>query len=396
MHQSFPSRADPTPAESVSPSATPEAAPTGRESPGPAAGSGGARGRPEEPSPEPGPWPAVRPALLGDPLPDLPEADAVGFAAVRRDWEARLTPIDEAERAVSDTLACAAWRRRRLDAVDERVLRALAEGRVPAGMPSLSALIRYRARLAKDGEVLKAELRWLWGLRPMAISFRNRNPARRDWILEMVSLIRPGWRPGTRYAAPEAADGESGPEPVDLAATRAPTGEPTPAEPATAGRAAASAPDRPPRPEPERTGSASPSRADPSLRSEPARAPQSAAPMPEPRTEAAKSGPAMTASRPTSSPPPHEPQPTSGPGVTAPAPTDRAPAGAAGADPGGAPPARRAQVAPEPPRGPSPQQEEPGGPPLPPFARAAYERPVPTLASLRAAVAAAARRAASG
>lgn len=374
MHQSFPSHADPAPAGSVPPSATSEAGATGHVPPSDAAGPAAARGGPEGSRRERASWP-VRPALLGDPLPDLPEADAVGFAGVRRDWEARLTPIDEAERAVSDTFACAAWRRRRLDAVDERVLRALARGEVPAGMPSLETLIRYRARLAKDSEVLKAELGWLWRLRPLAISLQNRNPARRDWLIEMASLIRPGWRTDRRNADPEAASSESGPEPAEPGLSRAADVEPAPAEPA---------------------GSGSPSTADPRLRSEPARAPRPVAPEAGPAGEAPRPAPEATDPPPTRAPVAREPQPPRGPGGSAAASTDRAPAAAAASGPGGVPPDRAAQAAPERSCRPSAQEAAAGGPTLSPFARSALERPVPTLASLRAAVAAAARRAASG
>lgn len=393
MHQSFPSHADPAPAGSVPPSATSESEATGRMPPG--AGAAAAQGRPEGSRRERASWP-VRPALLGDPLPDLPEADAVGFAGIRRDWEARLTPIDEAERAVSDTFACAAWRRRRLDAVDERVLRALARGEVPAGMPSLETLIRYRARLAKDSEVLKAELGWLWRLRPLAISLQNRNPARRDWLIEMASLIRPGWRTDRRNADPEAASSESGPEPADPELSRAADVEPAPAEPATAGRAAASAPEPQQRPAPEPTESGSPSKGDPDLRCEPARAPRPVAPEAGPAEEAPRPTPEATDPPPTRAPLARGPQQPPGPGSSAAAPTDRAPAAAAASGPGGVPPDRAPQAAPERPGRPSAQEAAAGGPALSPFARTALERPAPTLASLRAAVAAAARRAASG
>ncbi len=396
MQQSFPSHADPAQADPAPRSTAAEADPTGQMPPGAGADPAGAPNRPEEAGREPGFWPVVRPALLGDPLPDLPEADSVGFAGVRRDWEARLTPIDEAERAVSDSFACAAWRRRRLDAVDERVLRALARGEVPAGMPSLETLIRYRARLAKDAEVHKAEISWLWRLRPMAISFQNRNPARRDWILEMVSFIRPGWRPGTRYAAPEAAEEANGPEPAEAGTGRAAGVEAAPAEPPTAGRTAAAAPEPPPRPAPEPTGSGSPNAADSSRRFEPAPAPRPAAPEAGPTIEASKPGPAVTAPPATSPPAARGPQPTPDLGFTDPVATDRAPPAAAAAGPGGVPTGRAAQAAPQNSRRPSPQEATAGGSPLPPFARSALERPVPTIASLRAAVAAAARRAVSG
>jgi len=189
----------------------------------------------DEPAPR---QPAVPPLRLGDPLPDLSEEEAPAFAALRRDWEARLVPVDEAEQAVADTFACAAWRRRRLDAVDERVLRSLARGEVAAGMPSLDSLIRYRARLAKDADELKLELRWLWQLRPVAIPSRALSQGRREWCAEMHGKVRAVRRAMTEPTAPEptvtTGPADSPAEPV--APASAPTTAPPPSAP-TAGPA---------------------------------------------------------------------------------------------------------------------------------------------------------------
>ena len=191
----------------------------------------------DEPAPR---QPAVPPLRLGDPLPDLSEEEAPAFAALRRDWEARLVPVDEAEQAVADTFACAAWRRRRLDAVDERVLRSLARGEVAAGMPSLDSLIRYRARLAKDADELKLELRWLWQLRPVAIPSRALSQGRREWCAEMHGKVRAVRRAMTEPTAPEptvtTGPADSPAEPV--APASAPTTAPPPSAP-TAGPAVA-------------------------------------------------------------------------------------------------------------------------------------------------------------
>jgi len=151
-------------------------------------------------------WPVAPPLLLGEPLADLPEEEAAGFAALRLAWEARLEPIDEAEQCLSDTFACAAWRRRRLDAVDERILRALAQGRAPADMPSLSTLIRYRARLAKDAQELRAELKWLRQLRPFDVPAWALSHASQQWkaaVREKLVAIRRAapWPPAASAAA---------------------------------------------------------------------------------------------------------------------------------------------------------------------------------------------------
>jgi|GEM_PF-3630269 len=184
--------------------------------------------------------PVAPPLLLGEPLADLPEDEAAGFAALRLAWEARLEPIDEAEQCLSDTFACAAWRRRRLDALDERILRALAQGRALADMPSLSTLIRYRARLAKDAQELRAELKWLRQLRPFDVPGWALSRASQQWKAAMreklVAIRRAApWPPAASAAAgsgPPAACAEPPPAATAEATTRPVRGEP--AEPTLA------------------------------------------------------------------------------------------------------------------------------------------------------------------
>ncbi|BCX17051.1 MAG: hypothetical protein KatS3mg117_0733 [Geminicoccaceae bacterium] len=181
--------------------------------------------------------PVAPPLLLGEPLADLPAEEASGFAALRLAFEARLEPIDEAEQCIADTFACAAWRRRRLDAVDERILRALAEGRAPAGMPSLSTLIRYRARLSKDAQELRLELKWLRQLRPFDVPSWALSRASQQWKADMheklVAVRRAAT--GSRAAAAEApaapAATRADPPPAnasEVASCPAPDGSPEP------------------------------------------------------------------------------------------------------------------------------------------------------------------------
>ena len=165
------------------------------------------------------PGPAARPRTLpssssGPPglAAALEPEDARLYRALRRDWHARIRPLDEAERAAADTMAGRIWRRWRLEAVEEQVLRALGRGAAVPGLPSLAQLTRYRARLAADYALLADELAELRDSRPrervppgltpdglewLAARLRARRPAQAD---------RPAERPGEPvHAAPEPA-----------------------------------------------------------------------------------------------------------------------------------------------------------------------------------------------
>lgn len=245
----------------------------------------------------------VRPSRLINPLPDLPDEEIDGFRTILRDWEARLNPIDDAERAVADTFACAAWRRRRLDAVDEQVLRSLARGQVPpAGMPSLSTLIRYRARLAKDVDVLKIELKWLWRLRPKAVLEDDLNPARFAWLLEMRRKDRTHGGVEDRDATAEPADRAAAVPPSEAPIeapseppSKAPVEPPIEAQPpvAPAARAAQAA----------GPAEAPPARGGPSMAAEPAARRATAEPVPAAAAAAAGGPPAAHDEAPTQSAP---------------------------------------------------------------------------------------------
>jgi hypothetical protein len=88
--------------------------------------------------------------------------DAAALAALRGALLARHLPRDAAEAHWVEELAFAAWRQRRLRTLEAEVLaRVGAGGEAPSpALPSLSTLIRYRARLDRDwrraGEELEA------------------------------------------------------------------------------------------------------------------------------------------------------------------------------------------------------------------------------------------------
>ena len=100
-------------------------------------------------------------------------ADAVeparrpAFERLREAWRTRLRPVDAAEEMLIDAIVARAWRAGRLDALEERVLRAFLDAdRTRDTLPALGTLLRCRARLDKDRVLLEAERETLWATRP--------------------------------------------------------------------------------------------------------------------------------------------------------------------------------------------------------------------------------------
>lgn len=92
----------------------------------------------------------------GAKAPEDPELERLR-AALRARWQ----PADALEEAAIDALAAAYRRRQELDALEARVLSALRAGKGGEGLPALSVLCRYAARLAKDTEAAEERLRRL-------------------------------------------------------------------------------------------------------------------------------------------------------------------------------------------------------------------------------------------
>jgi hypothetical protein len=106
---------------------------------------------------------AVRHGVCSKSPTSLDAEDAAALAALRGALIARHLPRDEAEAHWVEELAFAAWRQRRLRGLESEILaRAMASAgpdREPsAALPSLSTLIRYRARLDRDWRRATEEL----------------------------------------------------------------------------------------------------------------------------------------------------------------------------------------------------------------------------------------------
>ncbi len=151
-------------------------------------------------------------------LPDGPARAA--FAALRRDWHARIAPIDTAERAVADSVAALAWRRLRLDAVEERLMGALLEARPLEGWPSLATLQRARHRLEADRRMLGYEMEELRYGRPQPLPVPGLNPDRLEWL---ARKLRDGTLRGPAARSPEARTADPAPRPAAEAGASRPT-----------------------------------------------------------------------------------------------------------------------------------------------------------------------------
>lgn len=226
------------------------------------------------PSPSPLPGPDPRRATRARPLPApssgppgleaaLDPAERHLYRALRRDWHARIRPRDEAERAAADTAVGRIWRRWRLEAVEEQVLRALGRGAAVPGLPSLAQLVRYRARLAADYAQLADELAELRDSRPALPERPDLTPERLEWLAARLRErgADPGRadRRGERRAEPAGEPAHAAPETTSAASSPNPSPQdPPPADPSpaesgpadradpTAARHAAPEPPRPP------------------------------------------------------------------------------------------------------------------------------------------------------
>lgn len=157
--------------------------------------------------------PAPLPPLLGGLEALVPEADRDGFARLRRAWHARLAPLDEAERAVVDTIVSQAWRASRLDALEERVTAALLEGRPIPGLPSLGTIARLRARLERDSKEAFELLQVARIGRPSPLVAKGLSAARLEWLARYV---------GRKAALAEEAGPPLREAPLDLEPVAAP------------------------------------------------------------------------------------------------------------------------------------------------------------------------------
>lgn len=100
--------------------------------------------------------------------------DQAGFAKLLADLTFVHQAKHEAEQEACRTLAVATWRRRTCDNLEAQLLAAIENGNACAqtggdGLPSLSTICRYRARISRDIREAKDELKALRAARVKAI-----------------------------------------------------------------------------------------------------------------------------------------------------------------------------------------------------------------------------------
>jgi hypothetical protein len=193
--------------------------------PPPAASEPAAPGTPPEPDP---------PSLAAG----LDPEDRPAFEAVQRAFEVRLRPVDAGERLLVAAIAACHFRRVRLDAIEARLTGALLDGRPVEGLPSLPALARVRAALAKEQESLHRDLARLYELRPAPIRRAGLDPARLRWLAARIEegRLRPWAPPDPEPDGPSEPAGDPLEPPAAAHAAPEPTAEaPTPARPTALG-----------------------------------------------------------------------------------------------------------------------------------------------------------------
>lgn len=135
----------------------------------------------------------------------VPEAMLPALRRLREDWHRRLRPADAVERATADAIVAQSWRLGRLDALEERVMVALIEGRPDSALPSLATVLRARNRLEKDRRAAEAELEALRSARPAELEPAPETAPAPEPVIEPIAAEIGAPRP-SRPAAPEPRD----------------------------------------------------------------------------------------------------------------------------------------------------------------------------------------------
>ncbi len=121
----------------------------------------------------------------------LPGEDGRAFAALREGWAERLRPQGPAEAAALDRLVAVIWREGRLVAVEDRLLRAMAQGEPTEGLPALASILRYRARLERERRTAEEELARLRALRAVAAEVAAEAPVAAAATVEPARATEP-------------------------------------------------------------------------------------------------------------------------------------------------------------------------------------------------------------
>jgi hypothetical protein len=126
----------------------------------------------------------------------LPGEDAAAFERLRAAWYRRLRPTNSEQAKLVEAQVELCWRRRRLDAIEDRLLRTLIAGEPGDGLPSLETVCRYRARLAGEQRALE---------RAFAALEAKRARALRDGPEPLAPSLRSAGAP-VRHDRPEARE----------------------------------------------------------------------------------------------------------------------------------------------------------------------------------------------
>lgn len=154
----------------------------------------------------------------------LPGEDAATFEQLRAAWYRRVRPADGEQAKLVEAQIALVWRRRRLDALEDRLLRALIEGGPRDGLPSLETVCRYRARLAGEKRALE---------RAFAALHAQRSAVAHDGPEPPPASARPA---SMRHDPPEPSKPAASPRPPEPAARDRPEERDPASDPSPTGR----------------------------------------------------------------------------------------------------------------------------------------------------------------
>ena len=174
------------------------------------------------------PWGEPGPALAAL-LAHAAEDQRPRLLELRRDWLARLLPVDAAETAAVEAIVATIWRAEQLVALEARVTAELLAGKPTPGLPSLATLARLKARLEKERREAEHDLVELRRLRPKNLPVPALHPPQLEWLAARLreGKIRPPFRPAGAFDGTAAA-AQRGPVGCEARQRAAPQ----PAEPA--------------------------------------------------------------------------------------------------------------------------------------------------------------------
>ncbi len=146
---------------------------------------------------------SLRHGLTARTVPLLGPEERQAHARLRDELFAHYRPEGSLETHWVERMVDAMWRQTRLELLENRVLESLIAGERPEGLPSLTTLCRYRARIGRDLEQARSELERLQEQRRAERARRAARRATPEQLRRFAELLESGTLSGAGTAAPE-------------------------------------------------------------------------------------------------------------------------------------------------------------------------------------------------